>query len=117
MMAVPTASMRRDTSPQSFQNRIPRMLFMVPYPRLRGGGLFNLRGSVELAVVVVIAVRGSHEAEFAGALQELGAGFQHLTTLRMVSHVDECGTHRGHLVRRHHRIGHDAQVLVDLGGP
>ena len=32
MMAIPTASMRRETSPQFFQNRIPRMLLIVGSP-------------------------------------------------------------------------------------
>jgi hypothetical protein len=36
-MAMPTASIRRETSPQFFQNRIPLMLLMVA-PRILVAG-------------------------------------------------------------------------------
>src|SRR5688500_15496433 len=117
MMAMPTASIRRETSPQFFQNRIPLMLLMVA-PRIPGGrSLLDLRRPVKLAVVVVIAVFGGDEAQLAIALQQLGPGLEHLAPFRILRHVDQRSPHLGDFVGGHLRIGHDAQVLVDLGGP
>src|SRR5687768_6834122 len=118
MIAMPTASMRRDTSPQSFQNRMrPLLIFPSPVTCLSPAGLLHLRRAVEVAMVVVVAVFGRDEAELAGALQQLGAGLEHLAALGIVDHVDQCRAHRGHLVGGHLGVRHDAQVLIDLGSP
>src|SRR5688572_21371026 len=102
MIAMPTASMRRDTSPQSFQNRMrPLLIFPSPVTRVLLPRSLHLRRAVELAIVVVVAILGHHEAELAGALQQLGAGLQDLAALGIVDHVDQRAPDRGHLVRRH----------------
>src|SRR5262245_18492587 len=98
MMAMPTASMRRETSPQSFQNLMPLRAIIPLCP-----GRLDLRGSEEAAVVVVILVLRRGKAELAGPLQELGARLEHLAPLGIVAHADQRRAHRGHLVGRHLR--------------
>src|SRR3954468_6285202 len=115
MIAMPTASMRRGISPQFFQNWTMRTLFMAV--RLGSAGLLDLRCAVELAVVVVVAVVRGDEAEVAIALQEVRAGLEDFLPLGVACHANQGGLDRGHLVGRHLRVRHDAQVLVDLRSP
>src|ERR1700704_2125548 len=76
-IATPTASMRREINPRSFQNRNRRMFFIVLGPCLPRR-LFDLRGPVELAVVVVVAVFGPDETQLAVAFQQIGTGLEYL---------------------------------------
>src|SRR6185295_927736 len=80
-------------------------------------GLLDLRRAVELAVVVVVAVIRGDEAEVTVALQEVGAGLEDLLALGVARHADQGVLDRRHLVGRHLRVRHDAQVLVDLRSP
>src|ERR1700704_5001699 len=116
-IATPTASMRREINPRFFQNRNTRMLFIVFFSPLSRRGLFDLRGPVEPAVVVVVAVLGRDETELAVALQEIGPRLEYLSSCGVPDHVDKRGLDCGRFVRRHLGIGHDAQILVDIRSP
>src|ERR1700730_13743935 len=79
-IATPTASMRREINPRFFQNLNTRTLLIVVSSPLSGGGLFDLRGPVELAVVVVVAVLGRDETQLAVGLQQIGARLEYLAS-------------------------------------
>src|SRR5438874_9737597 len=98
-MAMPTASMRREISPQFFQKRNTRRFFMVFWRCALRGALLDLRGPVELAVVVVVAVVGRDETQLAIALQELGTGLEDSAAFRVVGHIDQGSPDARHLVR------------------
>src|SRR5688572_1409588 len=90
-IAMPTASIRRETSPQFFQNLSQRMSFIVASlcPTADVVRLLALSAAIVLAVVVVVAVLGRHKSQLARALQQLGAGLEHLAAFRILDHVDQ----------------------------
>src|SRR5438034_1937454 len=118
MIATPTASIRREINPHSLQKRNALGLFMSAcLPASCGDGLLDSRRLEKLAVVVVLAIVGRHEPQFAGALQQLRTRLEYMAAFRILRHVDQRGPDPGQFVGGQFGIGHDAEVLKDLRSP